>query len=229
VIIAFAINKQKIPSGDIIIVILLFYMALVSRRNFGPFAIIAVPVIGRNLWAGISQYKLTLVNVGQPEQGTSFIPKALDQRINHVINVIIISGLMFAVVIKPYIVSYPALIKAYTQQLFPVIAFEHWVAVKDAQRGNLLSEYNWGGYLLWTDPTSPVFVDGRTDLYGDEIISEWISVVQGGSNYQELLDKYDIHAVLLMPDKPLLADLTNAGWIIQYQDSLAVLLLEPGK
>ena len=35
------------------------------------------------------------------------------------------------------------------------------------RRAQMFNSYNWGGYLMFALPDMPVFVDGRTDLYGD--------------------------------------------------------------
>src|SRR6476661_7036155 len=37
--------------------------------------------------------------------------------------------------------------------------------------GNMLNEYDYGGYLIWALPEHPVFIDGRADLY------EWAGVL----------------------------------------------------
>jgi hypothetical protein len=42
----------------------------------------------------------------------------------------------------------------------------------------MFNSYNWGGYLLWELPEYPVFIDGRTDLYDDELVEEWLRVVR---------------------------------------------------
>ena len=37
------------------------------------------------------------------------------------------------------------------------------------QRGPLYNTFDWGGFISWYMPEYPVAIDGRTDLYGDEI------------------------------------------------------------
>jgi hypothetical protein len=59
--------------------------------------------------------------------------------------------------------------------------------------GRLFNSYNWGGYLLWALPEYPVFVDGRTDLYNDEIIGQWSQVVRAEEGWQEVLARWDVH------------------------------------
>ena len=35
--------------------------------------------------------------------------------------------------------------------------------------GPLYNNLNWGGFLMWYMPDYPVAIDGRNDLYGDEM------------------------------------------------------------
>ena len=69
--------------------------------------------------------------------------------------------------------------------------------------GRLFNPYNWGAYLLWALPGYPVFVDGRTDLYNDEIINKWLSVVRVEDGWQDILEEYDINLVLIEPGSML--------------------------
>jgi hypothetical protein len=226
VIVSFAINKERISTFDVVSIIIFFYMALVSRRNFGPFALVAVPVIGRSFWLGISGLNWNKKDKAAAIQEPSGVSKESHPWVKYLINSFIATVLIFIAVVKPYLVSHPILVDAYTHQQFPVSAYEYWQAIKGVNTGELLSEYNWGGYIIWADKQSPVFLDGRTDLYGDEVILEWVSLVQAENGYKNLLEKYNIHAVMLMPDRPLVNTLKQAGWLIEYQDPMAVLLVE---
>ena len=89
----------------------------------------------------------------------------------------------------------------------------------------MFNSYAWGGYLTWAYPESRVFVDGRTDLFGDEIISQWLNVVEGGDGWQNILHRWDIRMVLIEPDRPAAALLVENGWREVYADSTAVILL----
>ena len=40
--------------------------------------------------------------------------------------------------------------------------------------GPIFNHYDWGGYLIWRlHPEYPVFVDGRADLYGDQLMTDF--------------------------------------------------------
>jgi len=83
---------------------------------------------------------------------------------------------------------------------------------KTAPPGRLFNSYNWGGYLLWELPEYPVFIDGRTDLYNDELINEWLQVMRGEPGWQEALDRWQVRLVLLEPGAPVVEQLApNVG------------------
>ena len=70
--------------------------------------------------------------------------------------------------------------------------------------GPMLNDYVYGGYLIWSAPKYPVFIDGRADVY------EWTGVLaQFGkwallqSNPNTLLNKYSIKLCLLTQTSPM--------------------------
>ena len=91
--------------------------------------------------------------------------------------------------------------------------------------GRLFNAYDWGGYLLWAWPEEPVFVDGRTDLYGDDILAQWLQVVRAAPGWEAVLDRWGVRVVLGKPDWPLIPALRAAGWTEIYRDAVAVVYL----
>jgi hypothetical protein len=43
----------------------------------------------------------------------------------------------------------------------------------------LFNTFSWGGFIVWYLPEYPVAIDGRTDLYGDEIAIRHFKVATG--------------------------------------------------
>lgn len=43
----------------------------------------------------------------------------------------------------------------------------------------LFSTYAWGGFLTWYVPEYPVAIDGRVDLYGDDLLTSYFQVITG--------------------------------------------------
>ncbi len=89
--------------------------------------------------------------------------------------------------------------------------------------GRLFNSYNWGGYLLWDLPQYPVFIDGRTDLYDDEMIDQWLKVVKAEPGWESVLDQWAVRLILLETDAPIVSHLNEVGWRLLYEDGLSVI------
>jgi hypothetical protein len=107
----------------------------------------------------------------------------------------------------------------------PVAAAQY---IKDYQlTGRMFNSYNWGGYLIWNLREYPVFVDGRTDLYSDELLSEWLNTVNASDGWQHTLEKWNIGLVLIEPSWPLAKTLPTEGWRVLFEDQYSVLFSKP--
>ena len=94
-------------------------------------------------------------------------------------------------------------------------------------KGNMLNDYTFGGYLIWSAPERKVFVDGRGDVF------EWTGVLADYNNFFTLavdpgvlLSKYNITTCLLSKQTPMSRVLTQwLGWKVAYSDSVAEVLV----
>jgi hypothetical protein len=50
--------------------------------------------------------------------------------------------------------------------------------------GPLYNTFDWGGFLMWYMPQYPVSIDGRNDLYGDEMDGPAFTTDSGDSSYK---------------------------------------------
>ncbi len=90
--------------------------------------------------------------------------------------------------------------------------------------GPLFNSYNFGAYLTWAlYPDYPVYVDGRTDLYDDAFLREYLDVALGRPGYQAVLDRAGARLVLVEADSLLADRLREApAWRELYRDAVAV-------
>ena len=224
---AAALSGRAMDGADLLTVMGFGLLALVARRNFGPFALAAVPVFTRcaawavEAWQERASWPAWAVRLWSGEPAPSRPGAAF-----RAINLALAGLLIFAALIKVYSVTYPTLVYAYLGQLAPARAVA-WLEHSPLQ-GHLLNEYNWGGYLVWAQSRFPVFVDGRTDLFGDEVIGDWIVAVQAGEGWQEILEKWEVSIVMIEPGRPLAAALRESGWQLCYQDDQAVIYTHHG-
>ena len=94
---------------------------------------------------------------------------------------------------------------------------------QNPQPGPLYNTFDWGGFLTWYMPDYPVAIDGRTDLYGDEMDMRFFESERGDASYID--DPYlnESGVVLLQREKPLAAVLSGDQRFQKiYEDRLAV-------
>jgi hypothetical protein len=93
--------------------------------------------------------------------------------------------------------------------------------------GNMFNKYGWGGYLIYAlDPPQKVFIDGRADMYGEEIFGDYQKIVGIKKEVDDLLEKYAVNYVLFDTDAPLVRYLkTTERWQEIYRDEEASILL----
>ena len=101
------------------------------------------------------------------------------------------------------------------------VAATDWIIANDPGT-RPFNQYSWGGYLGYRRPDAPIYIDGRSDIYGDAPIREYARVVRLQTDPQAVLDRYAIDYVL-MPSTGTFADwLDESGaWQRAYTDPLA--------
>jgi hypothetical protein len=69
-------------------------------------------------------------------------------------------------------------------------------------------------------------VDGRTDLYDDAFLRDYLSVVWAQDEWEETLNRYGINLVLIEPQSMLARLLAERpGWKQVQQDSMAAVFV----
>ncbi|HXF94997.1 MAG TPA: hypothetical protein VNI61_02725, partial [Gemmatimonadales bacterium] len=90
--------------------------------------------------------------------------------------------------------------------------------------GRIFHEFAWGGYLLHAWPEQPVFIDGQTDLYGEELARQYLQVATLAPGWRAVLDEWRIALVLVPTRSRLAAELARDGaWSVWHCDETAVL------
>jgi hypothetical protein len=112
-------------------------------------------------------------------------------------------------------------------------AMSSWFPVKAVnflrqhpQPGPLYNTFDWGGFLTWYMPNYPVAIDGRTDLYGDDLDMRFSETENADESY--INDPYlnEAGVVLLQREKPLAAVLSGDPRFEKiYEDRLAVVFV----
>lgn len=100
-------------------------------------------------------------------------------------------------------------------------------ALRDAP-GNVLNEYDWGGYLIRYAPEHRTFIDGRGEaLFVPDVLEDFQRAVALAPGYRDVLRRWDIGLALLRPDRPLAGALREDGWRVLASADVWVLLARP--
>ncbi len=82
----------------------------------------------------------------------------------------------------------------------------------------------WGDYLIWSlYPSHRVFVDGRSDFYGDDFETQYVDVLNVQNGWEKTLSRFGIDTILLPPAAPLAGALKESSrWRVVYDDHIAL-------
>lgn len=224
---AMIFSGRSVDIADLLVFLVFASMSTIARRNFGPFAIISPPIIMRylwpsliNLWGQLRPRVNHIINRVQKERQRTGNQTLFAPSIKRAINLGIIALLGGIAMVKLYAVTNPSFMNFAIEAQYPTSAIT-WIQ-DNHPAGQLFSSYDWGGFLIWNLRDYPVFIDGRTDLYKDEMINQWFDVVNASGNWQKILDTWKVNLLLLEPQRPVVQLLAINGWKLLYADQKAV-------
>jgi hypothetical protein len=189
------------------------YSAFLAWRNVATFAVVAAPVLSVHLHDWLSQLGYRLNWNRAPR---SVILAAA----NWLILAAVIGGAVFQI----GKMNSPTLVEETRRNNYPV------EAVAFMEREDLpqpmINSYNWGGYLIWAARDYPVYVDGRTDLYDDELLRLYLSITQGQPGWRDRLAQTGANSILIEANSTLgqLLALVE-DWEQVYADDVAVIFV----
>jgi hypothetical protein len=210
---AIAFSPRDVDMRDFSFLVFIGYMGFLAWRNTNLLSIIAPAVI--------MQYGNPIVEKYLPGWNVDHVVSRLQSAVHIILTTCLTAGVLLVGIAS---VS-PDSIQAVVRRQISVNAVEYLAA--HPIQGNLLNSYNFGSYLLWHLPSVPVFVDGRTDLYDDAILGQYLTVVRAQAGWRDVLEQWHIRAVFLEPSAPILQILRTEGWTVYFEDPQAVILLHP--
>jgi len=97
---------------------------------------------------------------------------------------------------------------------------------KTPPSGNLFNHDEWGDYLIYAMDTPPkLFLDGRLDMYGEEVLEDYAKIIAPDAELEGLFEKYEIEWVLFPPSPLTRLLLAKGNWEETYgDDQISVLV-----
>ena len=113
----------------------------------------------------------------------------------------------------------------FSEKTRPVAAVEF--LKNENLKGNMFSNMSFGDYVIYAAwPQYKVFVDGRVDMYGSNLMLEHGEILSLRPTWRSLLDKYNINWVFDRANSPLSLLLLERGdWKLIYSDKVANIFL----
>jgi len=201
------------------------HLALISGRNIPIFMLVAAPIVASHLAEMLSSLAdsaavapwlrraaASVNRLAADVDETDRIPRL------HLVSVAALA-LVAAIVLAP---APPDKFRPeYDTKRYPADALKFLGGA--GIRNRIFTDDEWGDYLLYTLYPTKVFIDGRSDMYGDKFCEEYIELMGVKYDWQQTLDKYSVDTVLLSTKAPLAGALKEShNWRVVYDDGVAI-------
>jgi hypothetical protein len=194
-------------------------MALLALRNAPIAAVFAMPTLVMGFEA-----RLRRRDANQGRQPRPMAPsRQLGRRVLEFVTALVVAVGSMAVLIPR---DLNAAIDKSLGTRFPVAGVD--ALERLAPDANVLAEYGWGGYVIYRlyDSGGRVFVDGRNDMYSQQVLDDYSAIRAADPGWQQLADRYAVEALLFPPEITLTrGPAADAGWCEVLRDKWQVLYL----
>jgi hypothetical protein len=213
---ALALCRRAPPLTWLLVLLGTTAMALMSQRNIELWALTALPLAAVHLTPEWRQLRF----IRRPREVFEREHQGSYGGVAAAIVALMLAGLAFA---GGRVVGFEAVPDRFSRTAFPVEVVER--AREAGVRGPIFNQFTWGGYMLYAWPEQPVFIDGGTDHYGEELFKEYIQVWNLDPGWRDLLAKWKTEWVLVDPRSRLAAELVRQPeWRVWGCDSIGALL-----
>jgi hypothetical protein len=213
---ALALSRSALNLIEATLLLLLCYMALYSARHISIFAIVVAPILLKSLQDVLFQI---------PERFLHFYRERIDNLIRIDRNV---NGYLWPIVSTATIfvlAATGAINYRFSDKKFPVAAVDFLKS--EAITGNMFNSDEFGDYIIFAAwPKYRVFMDGRSDMYGEKFGRDYLRAAHGLPGWNEVFEKYVISWVIFDTKSPLTAALQeHRDWQPIYSDAIATIFV----
>ncbi|MGC8838557.1 MAG: hypothetical protein ACP5UM_09085 [Anaerolineae bacterium] len=218
---AWALSPRRPALRDLLGVSAFTYMALLGGRNISLAALVMAPTLSEHGSLVLEQARQVPRLSALWEKRASSPPPA-----RPALNAAVLAVALLAAAGKAAYVA--SVTEDAIRQTYPVEALAFVQEARPPRE--MFNPYNWGGFCLWTlYPNYPVFVDGRTDLYDDPFLREYLKVASAQPGWQAVLERYRVRFALV--EAGSLLDLwlrEEVGWVEVYREGMAAVWVRQG-
>jgi hypothetical protein len=175
-----ALVRPRLSPASAILLVVWTYYALYSVRNIPLLVIFVGPVLASALAEVAPQWV-----------------RRLSDRLREIYETSRGRGwLLVGIVAVAVVTSVPHPTEMIARK-WPVAAVEFIKQHPEQFEGNMFNQYLWGGYLMKELPEHRVFVDGRTDFYGEPLLRQYDDTILLHTNWQEAIVQYHVSWTLM--------------------------------
>ena len=214
---ALALSRRPLNLIQAGLLLMISYMALYSARYVSLFAIIAAPLLLKQTESLIEHLPAAFVNFYQTRnRNLAQIDGSVRGYLWPALGVACVIGLALA----------GSLRFAFNEKRFPVAAVEFMK--QEAITGNMFNDDEFGDYIIFAAwPKYRVFMDGRSDMYGEKLGAAYFKVTNLQPGWREVLSQHRVSWVIFETNSALTAALQDdATWRTVYSDRVATIFVK---
>jgi hypothetical protein len=213
---ALALSRTPLNVIEVSLLVLVSYMALYSARHVSLFAIVVSPILLRNLETILNQFPNGILQLYRKRvENLLSIDRSVKGFLWPVGSIALMAGLAMAGSI-----SYD-----FDAAKFPVAAVRF--LKNERISGNMFNNDEFGDYLIYAAPAYHVFMDGRSDMYGEKHGGAYLQVANALPGWKTVLENYKISWVFFDTESPLTAALREqTEWQPIYSDRVATIFVK---
>lgn len=217
-------NLSKGSYTEPLLFLLWAHAALLASRNLPLFAIVATPMVAAAMDAWIRKLPALEVAGWVKSAAERFLAIASETAETetlprwHLVSagaIALVAALLFA----------PAPPRKFRPEYDPASYPAGAIALlRQDPSARIFTHDEWGDYLIYRlYPKTRVFVDGRSDFYGDQFEQKYLDVMNVKYDWENTLGGFGIDTILLPPTAALAGALKESSrWRVVYDDGVAL-------
>ncbi len=212
---------------DLIVAAAFLALALRSGRHVMLFGIAAAPLLGA-AWSALGARATSLLRGARATQPPERPRRPIDPRGRDIVDVAVFVAVTAALVVGGLAMVGPEAQRRATDARYPtglLSVLDEAVAADPVP--HLFNEYTWGGWLIAARPGLRVFIDGRSEVYGDAQLARYAEIAAAGPAGVATLERLGVDLALVRTGSPLVAVLEATRWRRLGADAVGVLMAAP--
>jgi len=221
--VAWAVSRRQF--ADMFLVMGWMHLALIAQRNLPLFSIACAPLVAQAIVALLAAAKASPLSERIGQLSGWFLNTSagtdLNDRFGRVHLISAAGYALLGLLLFSRLPLNDKFISTYDPNSYPEKALP---LLRAAETHHIFAEDEWGDYLIYQlYPSKQVFIDGRSDFYGDDFGLEYIRLLTVQVGWEKTLDRFNIDTVVLSPKFALSQTLKiSRDWRLVYDDHITL-------